>query len=444
MLRSLFTAITALSLHQQYLDVVADNLANVNTPGFKSSRVMFQDLFSQLMSPGSAPTEQVGGINPTQVGLGLRIGYITPSFTQGTLNSTGRTSDLAIQGDGFFIYRNGEGREVYGREASLQIDSEGYLVNASTGYRLQGWNADPTSGEVDPNWPLEDLRIPLDRSTASATTKIALGNNLNSTTDPSSVDNYYDVTIGFYDSLGSEQTTTLRFTRINAGTGFGSDPGNGIYTSDWQISIAPDPATGNPPAGHSISPNPSTVTFDSSGQLAYVDGVAVTDAALAYPEVTVAGENGAADTTWELDLSNVTQLSQSFTISMTQRNGSSTGAVTDIHIAADSGEIYVLYSNGTQEKLGQLGMARFTNPSGLIRLGRNQYNVGINSGPPIVGAPNTGGRGTVNAGYLEGSNVDLGQEFTNMILAQRGFQASARVINTGDQILMELTNLKRM
>ena len=138
MIRSMFTAISSLNLHQTYLDVIADNLANTNTTGYKSSRVVFQDQFAQIMSSGSAPSGTSGGINPTQVGLGVKLGYVSPVFTQGMLQSTGRSTDLAIQGDGFFIYAAGD-EQRFSREGSLEIDATGFLVNNSTGMRIQGW-----------------------------------------------------------------------------------------------------------------------------------------------------------------------------------------------------------------------------------------------------------------------------------------------------------------
>ena len=138
MLRSMFTAVSALNSHQTYLDVIADNLANANTPGFKSSRILFQDQIAQLLSPEAAPTTTLGGKNPTQVGMGTQIGSTLTIFTQGMLQATGRNQDVSIQGDGFLIYNDADGT-VYSREGSLTLDAAGYLVNSSTGMRVQGW-----------------------------------------------------------------------------------------------------------------------------------------------------------------------------------------------------------------------------------------------------------------------------------------------------------------
>jgi flagellar hook protein FlgE len=157
MIRSMFTAISSLNLHQKYLDVVSNNLANANTNGYKSSRVLFQDQFAQMLTPGAAPTATQGGVNPTQIGLGVGMGYVSPDFTQGTLQSTGRNLDLGVAGDGFFVYGQDASRR-YSREGSMGLDAEGYLVNAATGLRTQGWLADAT-GAIDTNAPVDDIQI---------------------------------------------------------------------------------------------------------------------------------------------------------------------------------------------------------------------------------------------------------------------------------------------
>lgn len=546
MIRSMYSAISAMTLHQTYMDTVADNLANVNTSGFKSSTVLFQDLFAQIMSPGAAPSSAtgIGGINPTQIGLGLKLGYVSADFSQGTLNATGRTSDLAIQGDGFFIFSRGDGGYLYGREGSLQIDSAGYLVNASTGLRLQGWNVKKDQyPSVDPNRPLEDLAIELNKNVAKATSNISLTGNLMSTTDPldaaaraaagitdpgggpvaaslaAPVDpdttgpftlananihldteqgTYYDVTISYYDSLGQSLTTTLRYTRIY-GDGDDTDyygpiagvdpedpttPGNLLapICSTWAVDIAPG-ATGLLVQGpdsrlsagtlnlnvdgtfreYDIAGGDDlhlcTVTFDNDGQVRRVNGLPIAqvnsnvtgidsdndtiidDCSL--PILVIPGDSGASSSKIAIDMSNLSQLyATNNTVSLSERDGVSPGSVSDIFVSSQSGEVYILYSNGEREQMGRIGMAFFTNPTGLLREGGSLYREGINSGPPQVGFANTMGRGTINPGYLEGSNVDMGQEFTNMILAQRGFQASSRVIRTSDQMLQELVNLK--
>ncbi len=411
MIRSMFTAISSLNLNQNYLDVISDNLANSNTTGFKSSRVVFQDQFAQIMNSGAAPSTTTGGINPTQIGLGVKIGYISPSFTQGMLQSTGRSTDLAIQGNGFFIYAQGEELR-YSREGSLEIDANGYLVNNSSGMRIQGWSMLPGATAIDSNQPIGDIQITLDATLAQATSNIFVGGNLDSTT---AVGDSVDTTFGVYDSLGSLHTISVEFTRTADNT--------------WDFNFL------TPPAG---TTGAGTLTVDTDG--AYVSHTLTTP-------IHVDGSAGADDidltTAAQLDLSNITMLDAADSVAVRNQDGLPAGTVTDIYGAPNTGEIYLVYSNGLKQLIGQLALAHFTNPAGLLRAGQNMFKEGLNSGDAQVGLAGSGGRGTIASGYLEASNVDMAQEFTNMILAQRGFQASSRIITTSDEILQELVNLKR-
>jgi flagellar hook protein FlgE len=409
----MFTAISSLALHQNYLDVIADNLANANTTGYKASRVVFQDQFAQLMSSGSAPNATLGGINPTQVGLGVKVGYISPLFTQGPLQSTGRSTDLAIQGNGFFIYKDGQ-ETRYSREGSLEIDATGYLVNNSTGMRIQGWTLNPgDTGAVDTNIAPGDMHITMDASIAQQTSEVVLGGNLSSGT---ATNGTVTTTFGVYDSMGNPLTANVTFTRS-------ANP----LVWNWQM----------------VDNNGVATT--GNGRLAFTDAGqydAANSAVTTTPVITgVGGANNVTLTNF--DLSKITQLSADSSVTPKSQNGLAAGSFTDLYAAPNSGEIYLVFSNGLKQKIGMLALANFTNPTGLLRAGSNNYKIGLNSGEPQIGAANTGGRGTISSGYLESSNVDMAQEFTNMILAQRGFQASSRVITTSDEIMQELVSLKR-
>jgi flagellar hook protein FlgE len=416
MLRSMFTAVSSLNMHQNYLDVIADNLANSNTTGFKASRIVFQDQFAQLMSPGSSPSGTRGGINPTQIGLGAQLGYVSPLFTQGTLQSTGVNTDLAIQGDGFFVYNEGADMR-FSREGSLQVDASGYLVNNSTGLRIQGWSLQAGATAVDTNSPIGSIRIPLDQTKAQATTLATLAGNLDSTTafgagvTPVPI----EVTMAVYDSLGTQHDVKFSFTRTAADT--------------WTYTYENGAAT--PPSG--------TLTFDTDGQL--TTGNPSTQATPVM--FTVPGANGADNTDFTIDMSKLTMLATESSVAETSQNGLAAGTVSDIYAAPNTGQVYLVYSNGLKEEIGQLALARFANPTGLIRDGHNLFETGLNSGDPQIGTANSNGRGSIASGYLEASNVDMAQEFTNMIMAERGFQASSKVITTSDEILQELVNLKR-
>ncbi|MFN8383454.1 MAG: flagellar hook protein FlgE [Anaerolineales bacterium] len=419
MIRSMFTAISSLNLHQKYLDVVSNNLANANTTGYKSSRVMFQDQFAQMLAPGSAPTTAQGGTNPTQIGLGVGMGFVSPDFTQGTLQSTGRNLDLGVEGDGFFVYGQDAGRR-YSREGSMGLDADGYLVNAATGLRTQGWTADAT-GAVDTNAPVDDIKIDSSKSLAKATANVALGGNLSANTDGTGTVN---VTMGVYDSLGALQQAAVRFTRGGAA---------GAPTNVWTWQVMDTTAT-PPVAGTGTG----TVTFDANGQLSTTTPPTVTTAA------TIPGSAGSTTPIpVTLDFAKMTQLTSATSATVTSQDGLAAGTVTDVYISPSDGGVSLVYSNGLSEKIGQVALARFTNPAGLMQSEGTTFIAGLNSGDAQIGAAASGGRGTIASGHLEASNVDMAQEFTNMILAQRGFQASSRVITTSDEILQELVNLKR-
>lgn len=405
MLRSMFTAISSLNLHQSYLDVVANNLANANTTGFKASRLVFQDQFAQLLNPGAGSTDTLGGTNPTQIGLGVQLGYISPIFTQGMLQSTGRNLDMSIQGDGFFVYGQNTDRR-YSREGSLMLDSKGYLVNASTGMRVQGWQVD-SSGTIDTTKPADSIEIVIDRTIARATERSIFGGNLSSTID---IGDTLQTTMGVYDSLGTLYPATIEFTRTD--------------TSEWGWKII------NPPA----SAGEGKLTFDENGQ--YSDNVISTP-------ITIPGSEGASTISIQPDMTNMTMLATNTTVAVTSQDGLPAGSVSDVYVTPNTGSIFLVYSNGMRQQVAQVAIARFTNPSGLLRAGHTTYLQGLNSGEPEIGTANSGGRGVITSGYLEASNVDMAQEFTNMILAQRGFQASSRVITTSDEIMQELVNLKR-
>lgn len=408
MLRSMFTAISSLNLHQTYMDVVANNLANVNTYGYKSNRVTFQDQFAKTLWSGSAPSDSLGGINPAQIGLGVRLGTVSPNFNQGMLQATGRNTDLAIQGDGFFIYNNVVSQN-YSRDGALELDSEGYLVNGATGQRILGWMADSSvvPPVVDTGGPVDGIQLPLGSALARETENAVVSGNLSSTFDPA---DSYDITIGVYDSLGVLHSVTLTFEHTD------------VLNNQWSWTASGTNVSGN-----------GTLQFDEYGQ--YVSGSGSVT-------VNASATSGANDFTLDLDLSSLTQLSSDNEAAMTYQDGLAAGSFSSFFVTP-LGEIVGVYSNGMQQLIGQLAIANFVNPAGLNKIGQNLYQVGSKSRDPAVGAAGSGGRGTIASGYLEGSNVDLGQEFTNMILAQRGFQASSRVITTSDEMLLELVNIKR-
>ncbi len=424
MIRSMFTAISSLGLHQKYLDVVSNNLANANTTGYKASRVLFQDQFAQTMSVGSAPSATLGGTNPTQIGLGVGLGYVAGNFTQGTLQNTGRNMDLAVQGDGFFVYGQDANRR-YSREGSMSLDSDGYMVNMATGLRTQGWMVD-ANGVIDTNLPVDDIQIDKEKTMAKATENVYLGGNLSANTATDGTGSV-SVSMAVYDSLGALNTATLKLTR------------DAVNPLQWNWAIV-DPTTGLPNVA--TGTGAGTITFDVNGQVdtAIIPNPAVTTA------VTIPGSTGSANAgqvAVTLDFSKLTMLTTPTSSTVTSQDGLAAGSVSDVYIAPKDGTVSLIYANGLTEVVGQVALARFTNPTGLVHAENTTFVPGLNSGTAQIGVAAGGGRGAIASGNLEASNVDMAQEFTNMILAQRGFQASSRVITTSDEILQELVNLKR-
>jgi len=419
MMKALFAAIAGLQNHITYMDVVGNNIANVNTQGFKASRVTFQDMLTQTISGASAPTENRGGTNPQQVGLGMKIGGIDVLHTQGSLQATGRNTDFAIQGSGFFIMRDGA-RTFYTRDGAFDVAVTGELVNPTNGFKVQGWRAD-TNGVTDIDSPLGSIIIPLGQSIAAQeTTQVTLQGNVDST---ALEDDSFSTTIDVYDSLGAPHPVTLTYTRT-------------ANVNEWEVTATSDD---DAIAGLTVDTGAggTTVVFDSSGRR-------LTPALGTTMEIAVDMEvdSGATDFNMIIQHDSLTQFAGPGTIAPTYNNGFSAGSLVSFSVGP-GGDITGIFSNGTTRPLGQIAMAQFTNPAGLQKSGSNLFESTSNSGVPSIGTPGTGGRGSIGAGVLEGSNTDLAREFTNVVIAQRGFQASSRIISTADQMLEGLVNLIR-
>lgn len=389
MLRSLFSGISGLRAHQTMLDVTANNIANVNTTGFKASQTQFQDTLSQLISSASGAQAGSGGTNPAQVGLGVKVAGVTTNFTQGSSQLTGRSTDMMIQGDGFFVVRQGN-QTLYTRAGSFDFDSTGQMVLPGDGALVQGWMA--VGGVIDTNAPATDLRVPAGALMASkATTKASYEGNLQADAATGTVLNR-DTPI--YDALGNASTVSLQFTKAAGGWTVSGDGG----------------ATTTP------------VTFDASGKLTAPTPLVV----------------GAVS----VDLSAVTGYAGVDTLKSLSQDGYAAGTLESFSLGND-GTITGTFSNNLKQVVGRIAMASFNNPSGLEKAGGSLFTTTANSGLAQLGTPGSGGRGTLSGGTLEMSNVDLSKEFTSLIIAQRGFQANSRVITTSDTVLEELINLKR-
>lgn len=408
MMRSLFAGVSGLRNHQIRMDVVANNIANVNTTGYKMARVTFQDLFYQTLKGASAPQGDIGGTDPIQIGLGMIIGSINTIYTPGNFQYTGNVTDFAIQGDGFFVVTDGN-KKYFTRDGSFTVGLDGSLVCTNTGYKVLGWRAN-TNGVIDSSMPVETLIIPKGQQMmAKATSNVKIVGNLDA---QSVLGMTFNAPTTIYDSLGVSHT--LRFTLEKTGT------------NEWTVSAEID---GSPVNGWS-----STLVFGSNG-IYDVGSSSINPISITLP-------GGSAPLNITPDFSSMTQLGGDTSISVSYQDGYPMGSLVDFTVS-DTGVITGIYSNGLNQVLGQIALATFGNPGGLTRVGSNLFEVSVNSGEPLIGVPGSGNRGTLYVGALEMSNVDLASEFTNMIITQRGFQANSRIITTSDEMLQELVNLKR-
>lgn len=528
MMRSMYAGVSGLKVHQTKMDVIGNNISNVNTTGYKGSRVTFVDMLSQTLQGAKAPQNNSGGVNPQQVGLGVSVGSIDINHTEGNHQTTGYGNDLAIQGNGYFVVNNGQ-QNFYTRAGALTLDDYGNLVNAGNGYIMQGWMAD-ANGNINTDLTIEGLRVPFGdtmpgRSTTWTSWKGNLdGRLLGGQSTPGTID--------VFNSLGGVHTMTIQFTRDLAGAPADEirlNSGAGAWTmsataaavdadiNGLEIKFAEDD-DGPPTASYDAASHTVTLTgdWDNSHGGAPADAAAIetvinteltahtlTNVNLAISSGTFAAADldGAptltlisAANTWTWEVSDVdgavpssiqgngtltfnadgTFASQSITNSitfdpdgsatmpgdiginfsiMTQSSGNSTVeslrqdgfamGFLDKYSINDAGEIVGGFTNGRHMELGQIAIANFNNPYGLMREGETLFSPSQNSGEPQIDIAGSGGRGKILSGRLEMSNVDLAQQFTEMITAQRGFQANSKIITTSDQMLQELVNLKR-
>ncbi|MFB3908860.1 MAG: flagellar hook protein FlgE [Candidatus Eisenbacteria bacterium] len=416
MMRALFAGVSGLRSHQVRMDVIGNNIANVNTIGFKASRATFEEAFVQVLSKAQRPDDMTGGMNPVQVGTGTNVGSIDQLFTQGSLENTGQPLDLAIQGDGLFVLSNGQNR-VFTRAGNFQLDANGRLVSPFSGYILQGVNADE-NGKFNGTAAISDVEIALGaKAAAKETSLVSLTGNLDADAE---VDDTHSMGITVYDALGTPHNLQILFTNTGPGT--------------WSWVATCDTAPVTPDTE-------GTVTFGTDGSLesfTYPGGgesITLTPPNAEPFEITLdPGTVGGFD-----GLSGFANASNAV---VNSQDGYQAGDL--VNVSVDSrGMVNGTFSNGTTRVLAQISLASFNNPGGLIRSGDNVYEETPNSGAAILSFAGGSASSTITPGALESSNVDVSQEFSNMIVAQRGFQANARVISTADEMLNELVNLRR-
>ena len=385
MLRSLYAGISGLRSHQTMLDVTGNNIANVNTVGFKAGSVQFQDTLSQIVQNSRAAQAGTGGTNAAQVGLGTQVAAVRTNFTQGSQQATGVPTDLMIAGEGFFVVRSGA-ETLYTRNGSFGFDAAGRLTTKD-GALVQGWTA--ADGAVATGGPVGNISLPVGAtSPGRATANANVTGNLPSDAE-AGAQLVRDVTV--YDAQGEARQLALTFSRTATG---------------WNVT----------------------------------DGTATT--ALAFTDGRLTGPATITSGGVSVDLSAITGYADLSTVKIGGQDGRAPGSLVSYTLSAD-GSLVGAFSNGATSVLAQIALASFDNPEGLEKAGSSQYRAGANSGAAAVGVAGTDDRGGLVSGALEMSNVDLSQEFTNLIVAQRGFQANARIITTSDEVLQELTNLKR-
>ncbi len=545
MMRSLFSGVAGLKNHQTRMDVIGNNIANVNTIGYKASRVTFEDMLSQTLQGASSAGNGQGGTNPMQVGLGSSVASIDTIFTDGSTQSTGKQTDMAISGNGFFILQAGS-NEVYTRAGDFDFDEVGNLVVPGSGYRVMGWNVD-SSGAINTGGSLSPIVIsPTKVMPPKATTGIDYSGNLTGSTT-AGVGTTAQTSIDTYDSLGEKHKVTQNYLKIGDntwlytnsvanGTITGGKYGIMTFKSDGTVDSVKDVTMGAVPTAtvtfSSMSLNNTAASTgtsyftaaDSSGALhvykmtltnttpyaagstdgewSYTisDASDSTNASLGSGTITcdngtgtysfapasatlngssvalavgtssaptagatsmtasvpytvgaslsdlaITPTNSAAAMTVSLaSMNNITQYggSDSSTVTAIDQNGYTAGTLQKKTVDS-SGTITGTFSNGETMKLAQVALATFSNPGGLTKVGDSLYERSNNSGEPQRGVAGDGGRGSIAASSLEMSNVDLSQEFSDMIVTQRGFQANSKIITTSDEMLEILANLKR-
>ncbi len=439
LIRSLTSGTSSLKAHQQRLDVISNNIANTNTVGYKSSRTTFADQFSQTYGLGSSPNNiasgGIGGIDPLQIGLGVKLGSVKVDFSQGSIQSTTRPLDLALQGEGFFSFKL-NGRELFSRAGAFSLDKKGNLVDSASGAYVQGYNLETdSSGRVlkDSNSGNQLLRkvtnvqiSPTFKSAPHQTQNVSVSGNLNAI---SGTGDAFSTSISIYDNQGAPHALNLKFTKSAANT----------FTMQGTIDSIATPLAGVP-AAVTFNPDgtlstPLNFTVSASDLNTALGSTAFDATTPRDVKVTLANAN-------EL-LAGLTQYSGQNTVTAREQDGYTAGDLASVSVD-QTGKIIGAFSNGQSELLGQVVITKFINAGGLVKEGGNFFSVSPNSGLPAVGTaveifPST----RVASGSLEESNVDLTEQFTDMITTQRAFEAAAKSIATSDEFLNTINQLKR-
>jgi len=400
-------ALTGLNAANEDLSVTSNNLANAATVGFKGSRTEFADLFSSSSQ----------GTGATSVGTGVDVSEVAQQFTQGDIETTGNTLDLAVSGSGFFIVSN-NGALNYTRDGEFQLNSDGQVVNAQ-GQALQAYA--PLANGGFNTGGLSDITLTTTESEPQATTTANISANLpadadpppDATFSPTDANSYNNTTsLTVYDSLGAAHTASLYFIK-------------GATANDWNVQLYVD--------GAAVG-TPQALNYSASGALTSPANGQVT-----FPGYTPA--TGASPMNMTFNFSQTTQYGGNFAVTAVSQDGFTTGQLTGINID-QTGVVQAQFTNGRSVDLGQIALANFANPQGLGQLGAATWTATNNSGAAVNGVAGNSGFGSVQSGSLEESNVDTTAALVEMITAQRDFQANAQMIQTEDQVTQSIINIR--
>jgi len=415
------TALSALTADTAAIDVTGNNLANLDTSGFKASQVNFYDVMAQSLGTAAGGSEIGGGVLP--------ISTFT-NYTQGSVVGTGVSTDAAIQGNGFFVLQNADNQTLYTRDGAFKMNSDGYLVDASGNY-VQGWLAD--NGTVTASGPTSAIQVPTNSSmAASATTTMSMNVNLDATSSSSA--NTYSAPIEVYDSLGNAQTLTVTFTEST------TTPNSWSYAVTIPSSALTSGSSSSSSASSTSSVATGTLTFNSDGQLtspAAGSPIALKITGLAHGAATM-------NVNWNLYNSSgtaqITQYSEASAENSTTQNGYAAGTLTGMTVG-DGGTVSASYSNGQDVTVAQLALANISNPDTLTQVGNNDLAVSTSTAAPVLGASGTGSLGKIEGSSLESSTVDMATEFTNLLAYQSSYQAASKVISTANQLMQDTIGL---
>ncbi|MFP4285604.1 MAG: flagellar basal-body rod protein FlgF [Desulfovermiculus sp.] len=426
---ALYSGVSGLNANSNSMNVIGNNLSNSQTTGFKAERSLFSDMLASEVASASGSS---------QIGRGVGLSTVDREFSQGSFKDTGINTDMAIDGDGFFMVSDPDQEGTkYTRDGSFRFDDEGNLVNAS-GYRVQGYDIDE---DGNAGGQLNDIHADLSGSIEpSATTEASFATNLNqdaeeiaggfSIDDPNASSNF-SASVNVYDSLGTSHQDTIYFTKT------------GENEWEYNVTVPEDEVDSGLDTGGGLARvADGTLEFDDDGS--FDSGTAGTDGSITDNIITTVNlpwNNGSVDNQ-PLDIAlDLSQYSGESTLVSKSQNGFASGTLEDVSVDED-GIITGAYSNGQSRDLAQVGLAKFANPNGLLQDGNNLFTETQASGLASVGPPGSGA-GTIRSNSLEQSNVDIAEQFSDMIVTQRAYQANSRTITTSDEMLQEVINLKR-